>query len=235
MKFYDVESELYDLFYFSFKDDIEVYKRYMCPRVLELMCGTGRILHYLNPEYGVGLDINEKMLEYAKENLKGKNVKLIKGDALNFDLNENFCLVIIGYNSLLMFSRDDRIKILKNGAKHLSKGGKMVIDILNPFMMVEGIVHHGATVEKDGVYYSRFFVPQWKEDRWEILYFYDIVKDEIVRRKYAKLPLYPLYLNDLKEEAKEAGLVIKEIYGNYDFSNFDEENSDRIIAVMELS
>ena len=233
MKFYDVESEFYDLFYFSFDKDIEVYRRYICSNVLDLMCGTGRILHHLNPDYGVGIDINENMLIHARKNLEGRNVKLIRGDVLNFSLDERFCLVIIGFNSLLMFSKDERVKILKNAEKHLSEDGKVIVDILNPFMMVEGIVHHGDTIEKDGIYYSRFFVPRWKGDKWELLYFYDIVENEVVRRKYAKLYLYSVFLEDLREEAEQAGLEIKEIFGDYDFSEFDEEESERIIAVME--
>ncbi len=231
MNLYDVESDFYDLFYFDFQDDIEVYRRHSCGRVLEFMTGTGRILYYLNPPYGVGVDINDNMLEGAKKNLRGRNVRLVKGDVRDVALGEKFCLIIIGYNSILMFPREDRIKILKNAARHLSEDGKIMIDIVNPYMMVEGIVHHGATVEKDGVYYSRFFVPRWMGDRWEILYFYDIVERENVRRRYASLNLYPLYSYEVEEEARAAGLIVKEIYGDYDFSEF-EENSERIIAVL---
>jgi len=231
MNLYDIESEYYDLFYFSYDKDIEIYRRYLCPRVLELFTGTGRILYYLMPEYGVGIDINESMLEKARKNIIHKNIKFVKADARDFDLNEQFCMVIIGLNSLMMFPKDDRIKILSSAAKHLSKDGHIVVDLLNPYIMVEGIVHHGDTVEYDGVYYSRFFVPRWKDDHWEILYFYDIVKDDIVRRKHANLNLYPVYLEYLEDEAKAAGLDIEHIYGDYDLSDYDDE-SNRIIAIM---
>ncbi len=234
MKFYDVESEFYDLFYFSFHRDVEVYRRFLCPRVLELFTGTGRILHYLKPEYAVGIDIHEAMLSRARENLKGLNVRLIRADARDFHLDEKFCLVIIGFNSLMMFPRDDRVRILSMAAKHLDENGRVVVDILNPYLMVEGIVHHGDTVVDNGVYYSRFFVPRWKEDHWNILYFYDIVKEGVVHRKYADMDLYPIYLEDLEKEAKEAGLEILEVYGDYDMGNFTEE-SERIIAVMVRS
>ncbi len=231
MKFYNVESDFYDLFYFSSTKDIPIYRKHLCPKVLELFTGTGRILYYLNPEYGAGLDINERMLSKAKENLKDRNVRLIKADARNFDLGEEFCLIIIGINSLLMFPKDERIAILKSSAKHLSSGGVIIVDLLNPYLMVEGIVHHGDTIEKDGNYYSRFFVPRWEDDHWNILYFYDTVIEDIVHRKYASLKIYPVYLEDLEKEAKEAGLEILEVYGDYDMSEFKEE-SDRIIAVM---
>ena len=231
MNFYDVEAEFYDLFYFSFDRDIEVYRRHLCPRVLELFTGTGRILHHLHPEYCVGIDVSEKMLEIAERNLRGINHRLVRGDARNFKIDEKFCLVIIGLNSLMMFPREERIEILKNAARHLDDGGKVIVDILNPYMMVEDIVHHGDTVEKDGVYYSRFFVPRWRGDHWDILYFYDIVEGDAVRRKYANLNLYPVYYDDLLDESRSAGLKIIEVYGDYGMHEFSED-SERIIAVM---
>ena len=234
MKFYDVESEFYDIFYFNDTRDIALYRKFLCPKVLDIMTGTGRILYHLKPQYAVGLDSNEKMLSKAKENLKGANIKLISADARDFDLKEKFCLIIIGYNSIMMFPPEEREKILKSSAKHLTENGVLIVDSLNPFALVEDIVHYGDTVEKDGIYYSRFFVPRWKDDHWVITYFYDVVKDEIVRRKYAHLNLYPVYLNDLQREMKNANLCVKEIYGNYDFSKFDKEKSDRIIAVALL-
>ncbi len=231
MNLYDIESEYYDLFYFSYKKDINIYREFLCPKVLELFTGTGRILYYLNPEYGVGIDINENMLKRARENINEKGIKFVKADARYFDLKEQFCLIIIGLNSLMMFPREERIKILSSAAKHLTKEGRIVVDLLNPYMMVEGIVHHGDTVEYEGVYYSRFFVPRWKEDHWEILYFYDIVRDEVVRRKHASLDLYPVYVEHLEDEAKTAGLVIERMYGDYDLSEYEDE-SNRIIAIM---
>jgi len=231
MNIYDVEADIYDLFYFSFDRDIPLYRKFICDRVLELFCGTGRILKKLNPDYGVGIDISEKMLSNARKNLAGMNIRLVQGDARSFHLNEKFCLVIIGLNSLMMFPRDDRIRILTRAREHLSPGGRVIVDIINPYMMVEGIVHHGDTVTRDDVVYSRFFVPRWKEDHWDLLYFYDTVRDGIVHRKYANLNLYPIYPEDLEEEARESGLKILALYGDYDMREY-EENSDKIIAVL---
>ncbi len=232
MDFYDVEGEFYDIFYLSFEDDLNLYRKFLCPRVLELFCGTGRLLMKLMPQYGVGVDINEGMLERARENLKGMNVRLVKADARNFHLGEKFCLIIIPINSLLMFPRGERIKILRSAAEHLDEGGRIIVDLLNPYEMVEDIVHHGDTVELNGIIYSRFFVPRWRRDHWEVLYFYDVVESGIVRRKHAKLPIYPVYPEDVEDEAKEAGLKVVAMYGDYEMGKYGE-NSERIIAVME--
>ena len=231
MKFYDVEADFYDLFYFKFNSDIPMYRRFLCPRVLEVFTGTGRILAKLGPEYGVGLDLSEKMLSQARRNLEGMNVKLVRGDAREFSLGERFCLIIIGLNSLMMFPRDERIRILKRAAGHLESGGRVIVDLLNPYEMVEGIVHHGDTVEKDGVFYSRFFVPRWRGNHWEVLYFYDISNENSFKRLHSKLDLYPIYPEYLEDEVGEAGLRVDSLYGDYSLKPYDED-SERIIAVM---
>ncbi len=235
MNFYDIEAEFYDLFYFDFVDDIKFYKMHTmsCDRVLEFMCGTGRILHHLNPKEGWGVDINDKMLKRARENLRGRNVRLIKGDVREIDLGERFCTIIIGMNSLLMFPSEDRIKILKNAARHLRSGGKILIDVMNPFGIVEGIMHHGATVKTEIGYISRFYVPLWKKDHWEMIYFFDVVEDDILKRRIAKLSLYFMDFDDLKRELEEAGFEISHIYGDYQLSPYTDE-SERILVVGKI-
>ncbi len=232
MDFYDVEAELYDLFYFDFQEDIPLYRKYAgkCDNLLELFCGTGRILHHLGHKNMWGLDLNKKMLSIARENLKDFNVNLVKGDARNFSLNERFCLVIIGLNSLIMFPKEDREKILKNAYAHLRIGGRIVVDLLNPFEMVEGIVHHGATIIKENKIYSRFFVPIRMNGYWKILYFYDIVHNEDLKRKVAELKIYPVEKDEILEEMQNAGFKIEDVFGDYDMSEFSDY-SERIIVV----
>jgi len=47
-------------------------------RVLDLGCGSGKLLHNLNPSYGVGVDLSDKMLNVARENYP--NLSFIQGD-----------------------------------------------------------------------------------------------------------------------------------------------------------
>jgi len=232
MGFYDVEADLYDLFYFDFDDDIKVYRRYSekCDSVLEFMCGTGRILHHLAHRNMWGIDSNEKMLERAKENLKNLNTHLVKGDVREINLGREFCLIIIGLNSLTMFPKEERLKILKNAYRHLERNGHVIVDVFNPFEMVEGIMHHGDTIFQDSTVYSRFFVPIRYGDHWKMLYFYDITHKDRMERRVAELHIYEITKEELEREMREAGFEIEAIYGDYDMHDF-EEDSEKIIAV----
>ena len=47
-------------------------------RVLELGCGTGQLLHSLNPSYGVGVDLSANMVSIAQTNYP--DLEFVKGD-----------------------------------------------------------------------------------------------------------------------------------------------------------
>ena len=53
-------------------------------RVLELGCGTGQLLNYLNPSYGVGVDLSQNMISIARKTYP--NLEFIYGDIENEDL-----------------------------------------------------------------------------------------------------------------------------------------------------
>src|SRR5215471_12163334 len=66
---------------FYYEDDLR-YMRFLVPaglRVLDLGCGTGRLLAGLNPSYGVGIDFSPAMIDVARENHPG--LKFVVGDA----------------------------------------------------------------------------------------------------------------------------------------------------------
>src|SRR5918912_795093 len=97
-------AELYDAFPFS--DDLPFYRRLareQGARVLELCCGTGRLLVPL-AEPGreiVGLDASEAMLRIAQRKLEqagpsaAGRARLVRGDVRDFDLGEPFDLAIV--------------------------------------------------------------------------------------------------------------------------------------------
>ncbi|MBR71890.1 MAG: glycosyl transferase [Rhodospirillaceae bacterium] len=70
---------------FFHKED-SVYHQFLIPKgakILDLGCGTGQLLASLNPSYGVGIDISQRMIDVAKNNYKGDthtNLNFIVGD-----------------------------------------------------------------------------------------------------------------------------------------------------------
>lgn len=65
----DKRDSWIDLNAFYYEADYR-YMRFLVPegqRILDLGCGTGRLLNELRPSYGIGVDLSPRMIEVAKE------------------------------------------------------------------------------------------------------------------------------------------------------------------------
>lgn len=105
---YGTIARYYDLLY-HFKDYgkescdlidlIDTNMRSDGKKLLDIGCGTGGHLAHLRKRFDcTGMDLNEEMLEVAKG--KMNDVRLIKGDMKNFDLEEKFNVIICMFGSI---------------------------------------------------------------------------------------------------------------------------------------
>lgn len=105
--------------------------------ILDLGCGKGR--HALSfAEKGmkvVGVDYNDNLINFATTEAKrtnSTNTTFIKADCRNLDLQEMFDFVICLYDVVGSYvNNDENIKILKTISKHLKKGGRAIISVMN--------------------------------------------------------------------------------------------------------
>jgi len=108
--------------------------------ILELACGTGRILIPIaEAGYKIhGLDISENMLIIAEEKVKEKKlsnlVTLTIGDMANYDLAEkNFSMAFIAFRSFMhLYTQEDQLSCLECTFNHLKPGGLLIIDVYSP-------------------------------------------------------------------------------------------------------
>ncbi len=109
--------------------------------ILEIGVGTGRVAIPL-AESGfnvTGIDIEKSMLDIACEKTSKlpKDIKqrlsFIRGDAHNFNLNRQFDLIIVTFNTFYHFMTEkEQVNVLKNVRKHLEpKKGVLVLDMFN--------------------------------------------------------------------------------------------------------
>ena len=109
--------------------------------VLELACGTGRILLPIARQ-GIpihGIDSSLPMLNVlrAKLTLELKDVQELvsvsHGDIRNFRSNREYPLVIIPFRPLQhMYTVEDQVAALQTAAFHLETGGTLVFDVFYP-------------------------------------------------------------------------------------------------------
>ena len=102
--------------------------------VLELASGTGRLTQPIL-ELGLkykGLELSQPFLDRAKMKF-GDTADFIHGDMRDFDLQMEFDLIFVGFNSFLHNLKiEDAINCLTCIKKHLTKNGKFLVSIFIP-------------------------------------------------------------------------------------------------------
>lgn len=97
--------------------------------LLELACGTGRILEPLVAA-GLdvtGLDLDPAMLAAARRRVPG--APLVAADMRHFALARRFAVVAVAYNSLQLLDRAGRLACLRTAADHLAPGGRLALEV----------------------------------------------------------------------------------------------------------
>ncbi len=203
-KAYKKESE-------QVKRFIKKYKKSEGKELLDVACGTGKHLKYLQDKFNcTGVDINEGMLKIAKENFP--NVTFQKSDMIKLNINKNFDIITC------LFSSIGYVKTYKNLRKaiygfsnHLNKGGVLIIE---PWISKEDYnvgMPHMTTYDRKDIKIARVNVSKIIEDV-SILEFNYLVaeKDKEVKYFVDKHELGLFGIEDTLDIMQEAGL--KAIY-----------------------
>lgn len=225
----DYYLEIYDFLHEFLVEDIKFYLSLLRPRhdaVLELGCGTGRILRpLLNAGIDVtGLDISEGMLETAALNIVGYQCELVHADMRNYGLNRRFSAVIVPFNTFLyMYTADDRQACLECAFRHLQPGGFMVIDVFNPEYIMKtrqpGVVHHELTKFRPDTqaifsYFSSYVAAN------EMIYWHQFFEEidplHLCNKHYRMMKLKNLPAAELRNACEAAGFEVEKVLGWYD-------------------
>ena len=113
------------------------YARQCGSPVLELACGTGRLLIPL-AESGIemtGVDLSENMLAVCKHKVEDRQmaerVTLVHASMADYDLpRKDFSLVFIAFRSFMhLYNQQDQLACLRRTFEHLRSGGTLIIDL----------------------------------------------------------------------------------------------------------
>jgi len=110
-------------------------------RVLEVGCGTGRILLPI-ARAGcaiTGLDSSRQMLDRCRAKLAAEpaevqgRVRLVLNEMGSFKLGESYPLIIAPFRVVQHLTTvDDQLQFLATVAPHLAPGGRFIFDVFNP-------------------------------------------------------------------------------------------------------
>ncbi len=243
-------AEYYD---FDHDTDFDVafyldYARECGSPILELACGTGRILIPL-AEAGFetyGLDLSENMLDICRHKVEEKGladrVQLALGDMAAFDLpREDFALMYVAFRSFMhLYTQEDQLACLGQAYRHLRAGGYFVVDVYAPnygmlaqepdapFILIsEYELPNGHRVTRKNRFVKNDIVNQIQhaEIRFEE---YD-TGGALVRERTLPLSTRYTFRYELQLLLEQVGFQVVDIFRDYDKNPYD--GTGEIIAV----
>ena len=104
-------------------------------RVLEFAIGTGRVAVPL-AERGVavtGIELSMPMIEQLRAKMDESSLPVIHGDMTSTVAPGSYTLVYLVYNTISnLLSQDEQVTCFRNAARHLTPGGRFVIELWVP-------------------------------------------------------------------------------------------------------
>jgi SAM-dependent methyltransferase len=248
--------ELYDLEHAGFFEDIDLYLRLaevVGDPILELGCGTGRVLAPLvaTGHRVTGIDRSRPMLDRARLALREdsddplQRVTLREGSMTEAERAPGgpFGLVIFSLNGLMHVSTmAGQRAALASARRALDPRGMLVIDALNPtpemLVTLDGRVQHeGSWRKSDGTVIDRFSARTHDaaEQRIDTELWYDLVDPAgHLRRVRSGFPMRYLVASELALLLEVTGFAEWKLYGSYDLDPYDD-GSDRLIVTAEVT
>lgn len=244
--------ELYDLEHAAFDDDIDLYLQFaevVGDPILELGCGTGRVLVPLaEAGYRVtGLDRSGPMLQRAAEATAGlrDRVTLVEAPMASADAAPGgpFGLVLLTLNGLLHLPTvAEQRAVLEAARRALDPRGMLVIDVLSPspdiLAIFDGRVQHeGAWQREDGMAVDRFSARTHAPSTQRIdtdLWFDLVDPSGRLTRIRSEFPMRYVTRSELELLLEISGFVEWRVYGAYDLEPYGD-TSERLIVTAEVT
>lgn len=247
-------AELYDLVkQYGERGDTDFYVDFCREAdgpVLELGCGTGRVLLPV-ARAGVeitGLDLSSYMLEKCREKLAEEPVEvrervtLIQGSMTDFDLDDEFAAVIIPFRTLQhLIEVKDQIDCLRRICAHLEPGGRLAFDVFQPNMrkIIEGAdeeeredmpelkLPRGRTLRRCNRVTATHLADQVREV--EIIYYVTDKKGQ-EQRLVQPFPFRYFFRYELEHLLKRCGFKDVQTFGDFDRSPLTDDSQEMVFV-----
>ena len=249
---FDRFARFYDDDYRHYQDDLDLILDLADQTgdpILELGCGTGRVLlPLLKAGHTVtGVDISPALLELARTKTRNTqhvtHISLHQADLRTFDLPAKaFAFAFCTSNTLMhLNTQADQLAVLRNAYRHLRPGGFLLLDLFNPDVArlhtVNGVMEladqwddpaTGAQVIKWSVR-----TIDWADQIQETLFIYEEIQpDGAGRRTACPFTIRFLWRGEAELLLQSAGFTIAEVWGDFDGAPYST-SSDHLILLAQ--
>ncbi|MGB9244941.1 MAG: class I SAM-dependent methyltransferase [Candidatus Acidiferrales bacterium] len=219
--------------------------------VLEIACGTGRVLLPIARE-GIeieGVDNSESMLTILRRNLAREpremreRVTIREGDMRDFRLATKFPLVIIPFRPLQhMYTVQDQVAALTTAAFHMAEGGSLAFDVFFPnfegipanigkeILDLEWTVDSGRMVRR---YFRKKSYDKVQQTFGGEFVFRTYEGDNLILEETGPLKMSYYTYQQLRALFVLTGLEVIEEYGSFSKTPLDNEAQQMIFVVQK--
>jgi SAM-dependent methyltransferase len=241
------DAELYDVFFSNFDFDRSFYlelARSAGGPVLEVACGTGRILiPCLQAGVDIdGLDVSQPMLEQLrrKASALGINPRVYSGDMRGFTLPRRYALVFISFNGFVhCLTTRDQLVTLQACRDHLRPGGLLAFNIFYPGIeyltgpqgipVLEGEVAHPVSGLPVRMYDTRTLnhIEQIQHSRVEVQEL--DAQGSVTASHRSETDMRWTFLPEMELLLRVAGFKSWKIYGGFDRRPLAAANDEMVV------
>ena len=246
---YSALARYYDLENADFTEDLDYWLELAGEAgdpVLELGCGTGRVLLNLarRGHAVTGLDNSPEMLGRLRAKLEAASARhlaappqIVQAGLEDFDLSERFRLALMPFNTFMhLLTQEAQLAALARIRRHLAPGALLALDMPNPGEAYAA-QDQGLTLERTFADGDRT-VQQFSSvaiDRAaqmaQITWIYDSTDPQgAVQRSIIPLTLRYTFPAEMRLLLERSGLSLAHLYGDYDHSPF-ADGSPRLLVI----
>ena len=196
-------------------------------KILDLPCGKGRHAMFLNSKgYDVvGADLSKNSIEFAKS-FENNTLQFYLHDMRN-PLTGKYNAIFNLFTSFGYFNNNQtNIKVLNNFKNALHKNGFIIIDFLNINKIKQTLIPKETFLKND----IEFHITRSIQNDFLIKNI-SFEADDIEHHYIEKVQC--LTLQDITSFANKIHLKVKHVFGDYDLSPLDKNNSDRLILILQ--
>jgi SAM-dependent methyltransferase len=248
---FDLIAGFYDIDYEGVDDDIEMYAHFAQVtggKVLELGCGTGRVLVALGAKgYDVtGVDISAQMLEIAGGKLQpdfAGNTHVVLADMREYHQPLTYDLGFFALDTFRhLVEPDDQLRALRALYDNLKPGGLALVDLTNPETMaldtmhgeliLDWVVEDGETLGSLSKFVSCVVDPATQTQHLTFL-FDEADADGIVKRTPFLFQMHYFYPREMELLLDRTGFELEQTYGTYDLVPFAGDSPRMIFCARK--
>ncbi len=247
--FYREIAPWYDLEFDAFDTDLNLYRGYaeiVSGPILELGCGTGRLLTplALDGYEVVGVDSSVEMLDQARARLdragvSGAQLRQLDMRHLTGLPDKHFRLVFCAVNTFLhLETRADQLAMLEEARRVLQHRGLLIIDVFHPSptmlqSMDDRLTLDGSWDREDGSRVDRFSYRSVHVARQivDTTLLFDLIRpDGVMRRASTSYRTRYVHYYEMIGLLDTAGLSLEGVLGSYNLDPFEDSSEEMIFV-----